>query len=201
MGRVALGAHAGSRHRMVLLVGGMGLRQSGRVRNLRGVLGARLVGMGQRDDLARHASRALALGGFGEVSDACSAGATQSRKSSPPSSPSLNAATDSSHLQPSPSGASPHVHAPRPMQHPATGSPSRLPTKASAAAQRRCAPLRSTQLHQGCGWLVWIAASSIGKIASVSIAYHEQQVAQGQTTTTRVAARLPASGWVPALRR
>jgi hypothetical protein len=75
VGRLAFWADPDSRHRLVLVVGGVGVRQPGRLRLLRCLPSARCAGMGRWDDLARQASRALAFGTLGEAIRAPARGA------------------------------------------------------------------------------------------------------------------------------
>lgn len=67
MGRLAPRTDLDSGHRLVLVVGGLGVRQPGSLRLLRRLPPARGARMGWRDDLVCQASRALALGTLGEA--------------------------------------------------------------------------------------------------------------------------------------
>ncbi len=66
MDRLALRANPDSAHRLVLVVGCVGVRQPGRLLLLRCLRLARHAGMGRRDHLVRQASRAVALGTLGD---------------------------------------------------------------------------------------------------------------------------------------
>ncbi len=65
--RLALRADPDSCHRLVCMVGGMGVRQPRRLWLLRGVSVPRRAGLGSWDNLVREASRALALDTLGEA--------------------------------------------------------------------------------------------------------------------------------------
>jgi Family of unknown function (DUF6444) len=65
--RLALRTDADARRRLVLMVGGMGVRQRGRLRILRRVPHPRHARVGRRDDLVREATRTLAFGTLGEA--------------------------------------------------------------------------------------------------------------------------------------
>ncbi len=109
---------------------------------------ARRAGVGGRDDLGRQASRALALGPLGE---AVRAPARQAQPGRPRGAPGHRHRSTPPPIAPSITRAhrlSPHAHdaptgAPASMLRPAVLAV----RKGFPAAQRRCAPLRSTHFH------------------------------------------------------
>jgi len=134
MGRLALRADSGSCQRLVLLVDGVGMRRPGWLRVLRRLTPARRARMGRRDDLVREASRALALDTVGEALRAPARQAQPSHarrtprrrhRSSPP--PITPRSTRAACLSPQVRSA-PRLPA---LQHPCSGQPSWLSSKAS----------------------------------------------------------------------
>ena len=67
VGRLALRPDAHTDRRLVLVVGGVGVRQPGRLRLLRRLRGLRRARMGRRDGVVRAPARPLAIGALGEA--------------------------------------------------------------------------------------------------------------------------------------
>jgi hypothetical protein len=128
MARLALWPDPHPPHRLVLMVGCMGVWQPGRLRLLRRVPAPRHARLGSRHALVRPAPRPLAL-------------AALSQALHPPAPPLAQSSSPSSELPP-------HAQSPSSSTRASLlQPPSRPNSKGLPAALRRCAPLRSTQLH------------------------------------------------------